>query len=259
MYFDSHVHYECIDGVDGLVAQVKRARDAGVDRMVVVGGNHDMNKIAVEGAGMYPGRVYAAIGCDREQSCGNCDPVQFMDLLASSKDIVAIGEIGLDYHYHPEKPAAQQEIFGKMLDIARERCLPVIIHSRDAEAETLQLLGKHAEAWKGDATRIGIVHCFTGSKDFAYKILDLGYDLGFSGILTFRNAQDLRELAGDIPAERILIETDAPFLAPVPQRGNTNEPAFLVHIAEKLAEARGLSLEEAAELTRRNAERLFGI
>lgn len=259
MLFDSHVHFETDEGVNGLSMLVKRAREAGVERMIAVGGNHELNLMAVEGASSYPGRVYAAIGCDREQECGSCDPVHFSECLANFPNIVAIGEIGLDYYYHPEKPDAQLEIFGKMLSIARENMLPVIVHSRNAEAETLDLLGAHAKSWRGDADRIGVLHCFTASKEFAYKILDLGFYIGFSGIITFRNANDLRELAAEIPADRLLIETDTPYLAPEPERGKTNEPAFLVHIAQKLAEVRGMSKEEVAVLTCRNAERLFGI
>ena len=259
MYFDSHVHFETVDGADGMSAVVQRAREAGVDRLVAVGGNFEMNKLALEAADSYPGRVYAAIGCDRDQDCGGCTPLQFTELLSGSSNIVAIGEIGLDYYYHPEKPEGQLAIFEKMLGLAREHLLPVIIHSRNAEDETLDLLGRHTASWKGDSDRIGVLHCFTGSKEFAHKILDLGYDLGFSGIVTFRNADDLRELAADLPAERLLIETDTPFLTPAPIRGRRNEPAFLSHIAQKLAEVRGVSLEEIAELTTRNAERLFGV
>lgn len=259
MYFDSHVHFEAVDGVDGMLAVVQRAREAGVNRLIAVGGNYEMNKLALEAAESYPGRVYAAIGCDRDQDCGGCTPLEFTELLAGSSNIVAIGEIGLDYFYHPEKPAGQVDIFDKMLCLARENLLPVIIHSRDAEDETLDLLGRHADAWKGADGCVGVLHCFTGSKEFAYKILNLGYDISFSGIVTFRNAVDLRELAAELPAERLLIETDTPYLTPDPLRGRRNEPAFLPHIAKRLADVRGVTVEEIAELTARNAARLFGV
>lgn len=257
--FDSHVHFESLDGADGMVALVKRAWDAGVNRMIAVGGSPDMNDLVIEAVERYPGRVFGAIGCDREHTNIRCDVVWLDELLGNLPGIVGIGEIGLDFHYHPEKPPAQMELFEHMLDVAGSRNLPVIVHSRNAEDETLEMLGRHAQAWKGDPDRLGVLHCFAGSIQFAHQILEMGYYLGFSGIITFEKADDLRELAKSVPAERLLIETDTPYLAPVPCRGGKNEPAFLVHVAQKLAELRDVSIEEIGRLTASNTERLFNI
>lgn len=259
MFFDSHVHFESLDGNMGLAALVKRAREAGVDRMVAVGGGPEMNMSAVEAAERYPGFVFAAIGCDREHTDMDCDAIKFDAMLSGSKGIAAVGEIGLDFHYHPEKPQAQMEVFEHMLGLAAVHNLPAIVHSRNAEEETMELLKKHADQWRGDAGRLGVLHCFTASREFAFKLLDLGYYIGFSGIITFKNAVDLRQLVKEVPAERILIETDTPYLAPEPFRGKPNEPAYLPRIAQTVADMRGLVLEEVARLTAVNAERLFGV
>ncbi len=259
MFFDSHAHFESLDGNMGLAALVKRAKEAGVDRIVAIGGSPEMNISAVEAAERYPGNIFAAIGCDREHANLTCDPLKFDAMLSSSSGIVAVGEIGLDFHYHPEKPPAQLEFFEHMLGMAAGHNLPVVVHSRNAEEETLALLEKHAGQWRGESDRLGVLHCFTASREFAFKVLDLGFYIGFSGIITFKNAGDLRQLASEVPADRILIETDTPYLAPEPYRGKTNEPAYLPRIAETVAEVRGVSLEEAARLTAANTERLFGV
>ena len=167
----------------------------------------------------------------------------------ASPSPAAIGEIGLDYHYSPETRAAQMKLFAAQLDEARARDLPVVIHTREAAADTIALL-------KEIPSR-GIVHCFTGAPEEAKAYLDLGLYVSFSGIVTFKMAENVRASALVVPDDRILIETDAPFLAPVPLRGNPNEPAFVKHTCEFLAKLRRADPESFAELTFANAERVL--
>ena len=168
----------------------------------------------------------------------------------SSPPPAAVGEIGLDYHYSPETREAQLRLFGEQLEEARRRDLPVVIHTREADDDTLALLGEIPSR--------GIIHCYTGTPDAAKRFLDLGFFISISGIVTFRAADNVRESALVVPDDRILIETDSPFLAPVPFRGRPNEPAFIVRTCEFLAGLRGLSAEAFAELTFSNAERALG-
>jgi TatD DNase family protein len=169
-----------------------------------------------------------------------------------------VGEIGLDYHHAQHTARLQRALCEAQLERAAAWRLPVCVHTRDADADTLALLRTYAATPWGRAGRPGVVHCFTGSAAFAEELLALGFCLGFSGIVTFRNADRLRTVAAGIPADRLLVETDAPFLAPVPMRGQPNEPAFAVHVAACLARQRGVSVAELADLTTANAFRLFG-
>ncbi len=167
--------------------------------------------------------------------------------------VVAIGECGLDYHYDKSDRAAQRERFGAHVDAARETGLPLIVHTREAEADTAEILTRAVAG--GGVT--GVLHCFTGSAELADKALDLGFLISLSGIVTFKNAQDLQAIARRIPLESLLVETDAPFLAPVPHRGKTGEPAFVADTAAFVAKLRGEPLDALAEATTRNFFRLF--
>jgi TatD DNase family protein len=152
----------------------------------------------------------------------------------------------LDYHYSADTAAAQKALFSSMLDGARHHGLPVVVHSREAEADTLALLENHRSAWRGDPDRLGVLHCFTGDLPFAQALLALGMMISFSGIVTFKNAAALRDVAAAVPDDRLLIETDSPYLAPVPYRGKRNEPAYVCFIASALAELRGCEAEKIA-------------
>ena len=173
--------------------------------------------------------------------------------------IVAIGETGLDFHYRKETAPAQIDLLEAQLALAREVQLPVIIHSREAQAETIACLKEHASLWKGAPKRLGVIHCFTGDRDFAEQAIEMGYMISFSGILTFKNAKQIRDAAESLPEDMILLETDAPFLAPEPLRGNKNEPAYMKHTLECLAKTRDRPVEDLARITEENACRLFGI
>jgi len=254
---DSHVHVNSFTA-DELAAVMGRARAAGVERFVAVGGNPGANEAVLRVASAHPDTVRAAVGFDRDCAAGAPDVADLEALIRQHAGIVvAIGEIGLDYHYSAETAAAQRALLMAELELARRLALPVIVHSRDADADMLQLLRTHAAAWPGERDRIGVLHCFTEDQPFAEALLELGFMISFSGIVTFRNADPLRAVARMVPADRLLVETDTPYLAPVPHRGKPNEPSFLPAVVACLAHERGETEEAIAGQTWRNAARLF--
>ncbi len=257
MLYDTHTHMDGLAGAEGGWAGVlARAEAAGVSRLLAMGGSEASNRTALEAARAWPGRVRAAAGFNRDQA-GAEVPWATLDALLREPEVEAIGEIGLDFQRGRQDAAAQCALFERMLDRARAARRPVCVHMRGAEPETRAALRAHAAAWRGPADRIGVLHCFTGSEDFARTVLDLGFMISFSGILTFKNAGAVRAVAAFVPEDRLLIETDSPYLAPEPHRGRPNEPARLRLVAEALARLRGLSWVAAAELTARNADLLF--
>jgi TatD DNase family protein len=258
MFIDTHVHFDSFRSSDEIARAVDRAAAAGVAKMIAVGGNAEGNRIATAAAASFPGRIYAAIGFDRDQAKVEYSAEAF-DQEMDGPGVVAVGEIGLDYHYHADTASDQKQLFGKMLDLAAKHQLPAIVHSREADDDTVTLLQEHVRRWRGDPARIGVLHCFTGSGEFAKRILDLGMLISFSGIVTFKNADDLRAVARVVPEDRILIETDTPYLAPVPYRGKPNEPAYVVHVADCLAKNRNDTVEHIAHSTAGNAVHLFGL
>lgn len=240
--FDTHAHFT---GSEDEISQLlRRAREAGVTRVLAVGGSDELNKgvddafnLTAADASLYP-KVYKAIGFDRDQI--DCDPSK-LDFTGAS----AVGEIGLDYYYSLDTREAQLSLMGRELELSRELNLPVIIHTREADDDTLGILREIPSR--------GIIHSFTGNPTFCKKLLDLGYYISLSGIVTFRAADNVRETAKVIPLDRILIETDTPYLAPVPKRGQPNEPAFVMHTAKFLAELLGVDLMEFVSITTANA------
>lgn len=174
--------------------------------------------------------------------------------LAKDEKVVAIGETGLDYYYHKDNPQWQQERFRAHIQVANEVNKPIIVHTRDAGDDTLKILQQENAESCG-----GVIHCFTETQDFANRAMELGFMISISGIVTFRNADALREIAKTIPDDRLLIETDSPYLAPMPHRGKQNQPAFVQHVAEALAQIRNTSVESIAEISRNNFYRLFNV
>ena len=172
-----------------------------------------------------------------------------LEQICAEPDVVAVGECGLDFHYDKSPRDAQRDQFARQLELAKKLAKPVVVHSREADVETADLLRKHL------GPEGGVIHCFTSDWTAARAYLDLGMHISFSGVLTFKTAEALRDAAAKIPLERLLVETDAPFLAPVPMRGKRNEPALVVHTAKRLAELRGVSFEAIAEATAANARR----
>ena len=245
--FDTHCHFETTDA-DEISAVLACAKAAGVERLVAVGGSPALNDAALAAAGLSNDVLYA-VGFDRDQIHQSpTHPLKQSNNQTLSP--AAWGEIGLDYHYSPETRKEQRELFASQLEEARRRDLPVIIHTREAADDTLALLREIPSR--------GVIHCFTGNPDEARAYLDLGFFISISGIVTFKAADNVRESALVVPDDRVLIETDAPFLAPVPMRGNKNEPAFVKYTCEFLAKLRGMAPEDFAELTFANAERVFG-
>lgn len=257
-WVDSHLHLDVFDEA-GVADQIlDRAVAAGVSQMVAIGGSSEANARAVRYATARKGLVFATVGFDRDKA-GVANDIDSLRLHIKShpEAVVGIGETGLDYHYEPDTAAAQRRLFEHMLDLSVESSRPVIIHSREADRDTIELLQSFVRNWRGDAAYPGVLHCFTGTYDFARKLLDLGLLISFSGILTFRNAEDLRDCARRLPLDRILIETDAPYLAPVPHRGKTNEPGHVSRVAATLASIRPDAIQHISRLTTENARRLF--
>lgn len=232
--FDTHAHFE--GTAEETAAAMERARKAGVAHVMAVGGSKTLNEGTI-------GFKYRAVGWDRDQVGQELPSLDY-------SNACAVGEIGLDYYYSAETKAAQRELFSRQLEKSLELDLPVVIHTRDADDDTLAILR--------EIPARGIIHCFTGSPGFCRALLDLGFYISISGIVTFRAADNVREAALYIPDERILIETDSPFLAPVPMRGSPNEPSFLVHTAKFLAQLRRTPFERFAETTTRNALSILG-
>ena len=267
--YDTHCHFDRADPTE-IAAILSRAKAAGVEKLMAVGGSPKLNESAqvaaqVAAESIVSPQVACALGFDREQagkSPSPCDTVPEASRLAgdgkrvgwptpaqrdAADTVLAVGEIGLDYHYSPETREAQMKLFAEQLEEARAKDLPVVIHTREAAEDTLALLREIPSR--------GIIHCFTGGPEEAKAYLDLGFYVSMSGIVTFHAANNVRASSLVIPDDRILIETDSPFLAPVPMRGNPNEPAFIRHTCEFLAKLRGTDPEAFAELTYANAER----
>ena len=260
--FDTHAHFDGF-AAEGTVAQVlQRAAAAGVENMCAVGSSAASNELVVRLAREHPDALVAAVGYDRDQLDKPRD-VEKLAALAADPAVVAVGEIGLDYYYAAETAPAQRALFGQMLEFAAARRRPVIVHSRYADDDTVDLLGEFSAAWKKvfhgaeKTPPPGVLHCFTGDAAFAEELLALGFFISFSGIVSFNNAGPLREVAKLVPADRLLIETDCPYLTPKPFRGKVNEPAFVARVAEVLAEARGADVAALAETTFANARRIF--
>ena len=256
MLVDSHCHLDRLDlaPYDGdLSKAIAAARDVGVDHMLCVAISlaklPDVLSIAEE----YEG-VHASVGVHPLQDSDADVTVEQLVALAQHPKVVAIGETGLDYFYDKDRSTEQQVQFVKHMQAAKACRKPVIIHTRDAQQDTLDII--RAE---GDLELAGVLHCFTESWDMAKQAMDMNYYISLSGIVTFNNATELREVAKKIPLERLLIETDSPYLAPVPFRGKKNEPKYVAKVAEFLAQLRGVSVDELATITRQNYFRLFNI
>ncbi len=264
--FDTHAHFDPFVADGTLDAVLARAAAAGVARMCAVGSSAASNELVVRLAGDRPEVLVAAVGYDRDQLDRPRDPEK-LAALAAAPGVVAVGEIGLDYYYSAETAPAQRALFGQMLAFAAERRKPVVVHSRYADDDTVEMLGEFSTVWKKVFHSVenpaapgpppGILHCFTGDAAFAEELLALGFCISFSGIVSFNNAGPLRDVARLVPEDRLLIETDCPYLTPKPFRGKVNEPAYVARVAEVLAEARGQDVAALAAATYANAERIF--
>ena len=253
---DSHAHIQGPEFSADLEAVIGRARAAGVEKIIVVGGAGDLssNEAAVAITNSFPG-LFATVGMHPHDAkeVSEQDFKRLQELAADPK-VIGIGETGLDFYYDHSPRDLQVELFSRFIHMARETSLPLVVHDREAHREIADLLRS-----EGGGELRGVIHCFTGDHEAAKTFLDLGFYLSFTGIITFKNAEPLRDVVRELPLNRMLIETDSPYLAPVPHRGKRNEPAFVLQVAETIAAVRGLPLQEVAQSTSRNARDLFGI
>lgn len=253
MLIDSHCHLEYKGLVEDQQGVLTRAREAGVGAFLNIS-TRQSEWEQVVGTANRESDVFASVGIHPHEADGHADLGREV-LLKATEDprVIGIGETGLDYFYEHSNRDTQAKLFRMHIDLARETGLPVIIHTRDAEDDTFAILEEEMDKGAFPA----LIHCFTASADFGRKVLQLGLTISLSGIVTFKNARELQEAAKQVPDDRLLVETDSPFLAPVPNRGKTCEPAFVADTARFVADLRGTDAETLAEQTTANFSRLF--
>lgn len=253
MIFDSHAHYDSEQFNEDRDELLRSMPENGVGTIVNSGANWDSVTGVVELAQKYP-HVYAAVGMHPDE-VGDLNEERFEYLKSQcQKDkVVAVGEIGLDYYWDNESHDVQKKWFIKQLELARELDLPVIIHSRDAAADTLEIMKEYGQGLRG------VIHCFSYSIELAREYVKMGFHIGIGGVVTFKNGKKLKEIAQEIPLDRILLETDCPYLAPVPFRGKRNTSIYISYVAEEIANLKGISYEEVVAQTEKNGKELFQI
>lgn len=250
MYFDTHAHYDDKAFSEDRIELIESFPKKGVDTLINVGADMQSSLASVELAEKYS-YIYAAVGVHPYDAEKMCD--KDIDMLleySKHKKVVAIGEIGLDYHYEDCDKNKQRLWFEKQLELCAYVDLPVIIHSRDATEETLEIIQR-------SKVRKGVIHAFSGSSEIAQIYEDMGFYIGVGGVVTFKNAKKLVEVVEKTPIERILLETDSPYLTPTPFRGQRNSSLYLPYVAEKISEIKNISLDMVVEKTHQNAEELF--
>jgi TatD DNase family protein len=253
-FIDSHAHLDFPEYADELDAVIERARLAGVSRILTVGTTLEGSISSLEIAKKFP-FIYSTAGVHPHEAASvNESTLSKIRKLTTHEKVVAIGEVGLDYHYEHSPRDIQKKVFSSFIAMAKDCKLPLIIHTREAEADTMDIITSQKA---GDAG--GVIHCFSGSLDLAKRCIDMGFYISIPGIVTFNKATNVHDVVRNIPIDKMLIETDSPFLAPVPFRGKRNEPSYVVKVAEKVAELKGLSVEDVARITTLNAEKLFNI
>lgn len=254
MLFDTHAHLEDERFDQDREQLIEELPEKGVAYVVNVGSTLETSRMSVELAARYP-FIYAAVGVHpHEVSQMSSRDLATLEAMATGQKVVAIGEIGLDYYYDFSPRELQREWFAQQIDLAYSLGLPIIIHDREAHADVLDILKAKKDRIVG-----GVMHCYSGSWEMAKDFMDLGLYISLGGPVTFKNAKRPVEVAQKIPLDRLVIETDSPYLAPTPHRGKRNNPAYVGLVAQKIAEIRGMSFEEIAEITLNNAKKLFKI
>lgn len=249
-WIDVHAHLNMLETSPEETLQL--CAQNGVERLFTIGTTPDDLPLVLSLAEKYYPQVNCTLGIHPHDAKLYTDEVgDFILKNASRKEVVAVGEIGLDFYYENSDRSTQLDVFEKQMHLAEKLQMPIEIHTRDAEPETVEIL----KTFKGRVK--GLLHCFTGTQWLADQALDLGYNISISGVVTFKNAESLRNTVKTIPLDRLHVETDAPFLAPIPHRGKKNTPAYVVHTADVVAQLKGVSLEVLAEQTRKNALSLF--
>lgn len=254
MLFDTHVHLNDEQFNDDLQEVIGRAKEAGVDYMVVVGFNRPTIERAISLVEEY-NFLYASVGWHPVDAIDMSDEdLVWLEEMAAHPKVVALGEMGLDYHWDKSPHDIQKKVFREQIGLAKKLNLPIIIHNRDATEDVVQILREENAKEVG-----GIMHCYSGSAETAKECLDLNFHISLGGPVTFKNAKKPKKVAMEVPLDRLLIETDCPYLAPHPYRGKRNEPAYVKLVAEQIAELKEISYEEVAKKTTENAKKLFGI
>lgn len=251
-WIDVHAHLDMLKTEKSVERILEEAKGSGVQHIITIGTSPEDLSEVFKIAQKFSPDIFCALGVHpHEARLFDSDSSEFMHQHLRSDCVVAVGEIGLDYHYKHSKIETQKKVFRNQLDLALEYDLPIQIHTREAEKDTIEILKEMSPLPRG------LVHCFTGSKWLADEALSLGFNLSFSGVITFKNAQSLREIVKDTPLDRLHIETDSPYLSPVPLRGKTNFPSHMTHTAEKIAEIKKISLQALSEQTLKNSQTLF--
>jgi TatD DNase family protein len=262
MFVDSHAHLEGHKYDSDRADVFARAAQAGVNSVLCIGNSDtpDGFDCAIKLAEQFP-NVYASVGIHpHEAKLGNEELYAHLAELAKQPKIIGWGEIGLDYYYDHSPRDVQRAAFIRQMELARPACLPIIIHCRPSDNSDnawQEVFARIREHWFGQSERGGIIHCFTGEPKHMLEAVDLGFMVSFSGAVTFPKAENIRAAARECPLDRILVETDSPYLAPIPYRGKRNEPAYVVETAKKIAEVRGVSVDEIARATTDNFHRFF--
>lgn len=249
-WIDMHAHLDRLE--HSAEEAIRLAEEQNIQRIITIGTEpNDLASVLSIAEKFYP-KVFCTLGVHPHEGVLYTDEAEnFIRENANRKEVVAIGEIGLDYYYEHSPAEPQRQAFRRQLQLASELDLPVEIHTRDAEADTIEILNE----FRGRVT--GLIHCFTGTQWLADKALDLGFNISISGVVTFKNADDLRKTVQSIPLDRLHVETDSPFLAPIPHRGKKNTPAYVIHTAKVVADLKGISEEQLAEATTANAFKLM--
>ena len=253
MIFESHAHYDSQKYDEDRDAVLSAMPEHNVGTIVNSAADWESVTEVVELAERYP-FIYAAVGLHPDEvGALNEERFAFLKEQCQKEKVVAVGEIGLDYYWDNESHDVQKKWFIRQLNLARELDLPVVIHSRDAAADTLEVMKEHAQGLRG------VIHCFSYSKELANEYIKMGFYIGVGGVVTFKNSKTLKEIVAEIPLERILLETDSPYLAPTPFRGKRNSSAYISYIAQEIAELKGISYEEVLAQTEKNGKELFRI
>lgn len=249
-WIDIHAHLNMLE--EGVDAAIQNAKAVGVKKIITIGTQPEDHPIVLGIARKYYPEVYCTLGVHPHDGGTYTEAAgQFIEAHISEPCVVAVGEIGLDYYYDNSPRDLQKEAFRAQLEIAKRTKMPVEIHTRDAEEDTIEIL----KEFKGEVN--GLIHCFTGTEWLARQALDVGFNISISGVVTFKSADSLRETVKMLPLDRIHVETDSPFLAPIPMRGRKNTPAYVLHTAKFVADLKGISLEELCEQTKINALKMF--
>lgn len=249
-WMDMHAHLNMLE--EGPEEALRLAREAGVKKVVTIGTEPSDLQLVLDLAEKNYPDVFCTLGIHpHEGQIYTPEIGKFIEANVTKPWVIAVGEIGLDYYYEHSPHEEQKQAFRAQLEIAARTNMPVQIHTRDADEDTVEIM----KEFKGRVK--GIIHCFTGTPYLAEQALDLGYNISISGVVTFKNADSLRQIVKSLPLDRIHVETDSPFLAPVPMRGRKNTPAFVVHTAKFVADLKGITVEELCKVTRENALKMF--